>query len=229
MAYCESNPCSLPERHERHRLIDGPFVVGDICAVDASTSHPIHNTFAGPGGSGLSISAVGSARSSLTRLTNVHHELLPRRPALICPAQVRTRSNRPWICLMGTFGGDSIDELPAVLRHWLVPVHPTLSDKPQHLHTSPEWEVRTSQWICANPYQYPRQYGRICDRWQSAGTHYRVSHQAMLAFVRLCNKKRYEWSLLDDDVKEAWAEEYRVYFCLVDLSSFQLQLKFGAV
>jgi hypothetical protein len=121
------------------------------------------------------------------------------RPCLICetPSEIAC-DDIPRICLMRIFQPRELRTLPAMLRHYLVPVHTHTSTYDEHLHTSPEWVGKSQQWVVAAPFIPPR--GSLGQRlksppsskWPNGSNHY-IGASAMQEFMWLCQVKENSW------------------------------------
>ena len=122
------------------------------------------------------------------------------RPCLICDTSAVTGDELPRICLMRIFETSEIDTMPAMLRHYLVPVYISDSNSKHddHLHTSPEWPGKSQQWVVAAPFVPPE--GSLSKRlktpssskWPNGSNHY-IGGSAMQEFMRLCQDKVVTW------------------------------------
>ncbi|KAI0629527.1 hypothetical protein C8Q77DRAFT_1076018 [Trametes polyzona] len=130
-------------------------------------------------------------------------------------------SKRPYVCLMATFDGTPIEEMPRIMGFFCIPVtpHDFLSPDRIHLHSLPEWPV-SNGWIIAYAYTATRP---LVGRWRAPPTREdnkgRKGRKGMvfgaLAMKQLrhtCKKKHTAWKDMcsrDTVLASEYEREYR--------------------
>ncbi|KAF7985756.1 hypothetical protein HWV62_353 [Athelia sp. TMB] len=210
MSFCRVAPCQVSSYNQSHYLKSGPTETGDIVVAPVSVSQPMatfirknkktKGSARARAASQLEFDLVSqSCRSQVSKAISDSQKsngVLPRvrwvedrdggikhRPALVCSG---ISSNRK-ICLLATFEGTELAELPRLIRRFLVPVYPTKrEDNVIHIHTIPPWRgAGKPTWIIA----YPIEAGelRFNDRWTDRDgadpTHYTIDPNFIKKFV----------------------------------------------
>jgi hypothetical protein len=197
MALCTGNSCHITQPNDVAVLKDGPMEIGDIYMVCATVKHPLLNRL-----HNSSRRTVGTCLSTLMedslRMCRKNAARQAGRPCLICDTPAVTGDELPRICLMRIFQTGEIDAMPAMLRHYLIPVYISDSKHDYHLHTSPEWAGKSQQWVVAAPFVPPE--GSLSTRlktppsskWLNGSNHY-ITGSVMQEFMRLCQEKQETW------------------------------------
>ncbi|KAF7971202.1 hypothetical protein HWV62_21892 [Athelia sp. TMB] len=116
---------------------------------------------------------------------------------------------------MATFEGTDIVDLPRLIRHFLVPVFPTVSpDTKKHIHTSPQWRGQMKpQWILALPMKPGRLW--LKTRWRDdrgrGPTHYQVDPDPLVEFEHACLEREVSWRHLPELEKKSQMQEYMTW------------------
>ena len=106
----------------------------------------------------------------------------------------------PGVGLMATFGMADISKFPRGVRHHLVPIHTAgvQLGKREHLHTTPDWDGRSPQYIIAYAW-YPSER-QVTSHFKSPksvrmpnGTNYSVGDHALSNFLDLCASRTRIW------------------------------------
>lgn len=208
---CTNPLCRTRTQTHDPRSGSDPLKPGDIISVSVSISLPFQEAVSHD--FSLSNDARSYAMKSLRSLSKTAP--INPRPALIIGPLVERAVSSPaqmhpptMICCLTRFGGNEIDLMPRLLRHFIMPIYPTTHDIP-HLHTDPEWSTDPDheQWIIAFPVSLPREHG--C-RWWNSGTHCAVSSEALTAFKAFCITKKFEWDDMSPQERKEWVAEYHV-------------------
>jgi hypothetical protein len=106
----------------------------------------------------------------------------------------------PPVALLATFGRADISKFPRGVRHHLVPIYTkdTNLGKYEHLHTTPDWNGRSPQYVIA--YEYTPSEHKVLEHFRSPrsavmpnGTHYTVEPRALTDFRYLCASRTRAW------------------------------------
>jgi hypothetical protein len=115
----------------------------------------------------------------------------------------------PPVALLATFGLADITKFPRGVRHHLVPIHTTglKLGKHEHLHTTLDWDGRSTQYIITYEYNPPEHKvtGHLrsprSDRMPN-GSNYSVGPQALINFNSLCSRRTLAWQEQPDAEKK---------------------------
>ena len=204
---------------------DGIYKTGDIGMIFASVKQPLQYQ--------IDEAKLSRAASKVTaqRFRDACTEMESRadggklRPCLILapgpddtdpsiPADKRRPSP---VGLMATFGLSDISKFPRGVRHHLVPIHTTNAQlgKREHLHTTPDWDGRSPQYIIA--YEYFPTMHKVISHFRSPqsvrmpdGTNYSVESEAVSDFRQLCVKRTRAWQNQTEDNKKKDAKDLLV-------------------
>jgi len=199
MALCTGNTCSITQQNDTAVLREGHMEIGDIYMVCAAVKHPLLDRLRNS-----SRYTIGTCLSTLMedslRLCSKKAASQAGRPCLICDTPAVSASaddDLPRICLMRIFQPRELQTMPAMLRHYLVPVYIPNSMHHQHIHTSPEWVGKSQQWVVAAPFIPPsgslgKRLKSPSSQWPDGSNHY-IGASAMQEFMRLCQDKEETW------------------------------------
>jgi hypothetical protein len=198
MSLCPTDAC-IAEPRRWTFTGDGPIMRGEICGVRASVHDLINHIFAVsfPEGASPEMSRAMEKFQQNARFDTI-------RPCLVCEDQQASAPGAPpdtWeppVCIMATFGGDDISNLPSAFHHFIVPVSPNrLIKGVEHIHTNPEWD-HPSAYIFA--YVFRPGSTAMRGRWLTRSTlrrphgsnHY-VDVSTVNKFLWLCDRRWMAW------------------------------------
>jgi len=195
------------------------YTEGDIGMMFASVKQPYQYQI-----DEVELSRAGS-RYTAQRSRDACTELESRvdggklRPCLIM-GQVGHGNKPSPVSLLATFGKEDISKFPRGVRHHLIPIHTSnsksLLGQREHLHTTPDWDGRSPQYIIAFEY-LPREH-RVIEHFRSSktdrmpnGTNYTVDAQALADFRILCAERTFAWQSLPQAIKKQDAKVLLVH------------------
>ncbi|KAI0774863.1 hypothetical protein BD413DRAFT_537228 [Trametes elegans] len=194
------------------------YQAGDICSTYESTSTPVYEvlsaksprsrSFIGsfPWKSSQSGCWTSSKPSTSETFTEVGRDGAPRNPRpCVVLQRTRVKLDKPRtvsICLLATFEGTvAIEELPAVLKHFAIPIHPhsLASSGVTHIHVAPDWHKKDTWLIAIDFDSSARMKGRWEDRCPEsrlAGGSYQLPVDELARLNILCNQRRNSWNTM---------------------------------
>ncbi|KAI0629530.1 hypothetical protein C8Q77DRAFT_292081 [Trametes polyzona] len=215
-AVCEggkSDYLRFPESSRR-------YFTGEVFQIKDSVWTPIEHALASVASLlRLSDAARNRSEQSLQSLMDRDHATRKDpRPCIVMADIFNSRegSKRPYVCLMATFDGTPIDEMPRIMRFFCVPVTPHDLFSPDiHLHSLPEWPTANG-WIIAYPYWATRPLG---GRWRApnAGEARKGMAFGVLAMKELeqtCTAKHEAWKDMcrrNPVLANEYEREYRLH------------------
>ncbi|KAI0350623.1 hypothetical protein OH77DRAFT_1514285 [Trametes cingulata] len=147
-ATCECGPAHTSDPGLGRLFDPFCFEIGDVFAIEESISTPIQHILADSKISMLKGPEKHLSSASLRSLCTQEHATTKSPRPCILMAPVRSRVpialqevTGASVCLMGTLEGTPIEELPLVLRFFLLMVYPSLYDGIPHIHSLPEWSL----------------------------------------------------------------------------------------
>ena len=207
MVFCRSpNFCTAGGRENAPVFkTDETFIAGDIGNIFASVKQVYQYQI-----DEAELSRAAS-RHTAQQLRDACTEMESRadggklRPCLVLGNSVRPGvtsgiPKSPPVALFATFGNANIAKFPRGVRHHLVPIYTKGADlgKYEHLHTTPDWDGRSPQYIIA--YEYVPSEHKVVEHFRSSrsatmpcGTHYSVEPQALTDFRHLCASRTRAW------------------------------------
>lgn len=208
MPFCHPNTCSHARNDDAFRRPAGQALkVGDISTVLASVTQPFKEMLAGTGG--ISVLSARSAHAAES-LASAPWDL-KRRPCLIMTLD-KTGVQPPKLCLLASFNQGDIASLPAVVQRFLIPIITKPEEsKGRHLHTTPDWNGKSPQWIIAQP--YPARNRELTERFETRpsdrmpnGSQYCLDGPTMRRYAVWCRQIQAEWLDQIKPVKKADAK-----------------------
>jgi hypothetical protein len=204
---------------------DGVYRPGDIGMIFASVKQPLQYQI-----EEADLSRAAS-RYTAQQLRDAYTELESRadggklRPCLILgnskdhndPRIPVDKRRPPPVALLATFGMADVSKFPLGVQHHLVPVYTTGRNlgKREHLHTTPDWDGRSTQYIIA--YEYTPREHKVIGHFRSPrsdrmpyGTNYSVAPQALIAFNSLCSRRTMAWQRKSQIIKKMDAKRLMV-------------------
>lgn len=216
MPWCPRYPCvSVAGHTHTFDNIDR----GHVIAINASIHQPMAEIIGKSNivemrekyqRKGATLSSISKATQSSknTRTSTVQSQtqasgntVLKSRPAIVVSNPMDNKG-KARVCLMATFEGTPLNELPELLQQFCMPVYP---DKPPgvdenyHFHTSPEWRGGGHvQWVILWPFYPPyRIVGSSVDHWtdnRSPGrTHFSVDLKNLNYITGESQRKWQQW------------------------------------
>ncbi|EIW54188.1 uncharacterized protein TRAVEDRAFT_74413 [Trametes versicolor FP-101664 SS1] len=160
------NPDRYPDPKEATK-----YYRGEVFEIQESVFTPIEEIFAKD--SRLTGDALRRSRRSLRSIRTKEHATHKRRPGILMEYVVENAEigvSNVWICIMATFEGTPIEDLPWIFRHFCMQVYTKNAAVVEdvHFHSLPDWYVRkaTTQWIIMWPFKTTRGLGA---RWKETG------------------------------------------------------------
>ncbi|KDQ51760.1 hypothetical protein JAAARDRAFT_73416 [Jaapia argillacea MUCL 33604] len=190
------NPCAHPPRDSSPHFRALPLNVGDVCLTFGSIKLPI-------------VKLINGSRSTVTQITRRTQRDLEQdftrnklRPSIV--GETRPKSAgldwQPSVWYMATFGNDPLTSLPKLYQHFLMAVN--LPAKVDHIHTTPEWQCASQQWVLALCYQPPKHFP-LSERFTTKGnaegtssTEYRVDPDMMSLLEAFSESRSLQWHRL---------------------------------
>jgi hypothetical protein len=178
---------------------------GTIYSITASVELPfyylIRETSSGP-----------SRTSARLSFLDAHPEAGKIRPCLIWGSQ----DAEDLICLLATFGGEDIQNLPQLVQHFLIPVHPTTRPGSFQLRTTPQWRLSggKNQWIIAHPFPSPSHSDPTCHGDNANDPGYMVEALDLSRFRRECRRLNDEFHSYDEKTRAAMIDEFLVWILI---------------
>ncbi|KZP18573.1 hypothetical protein FIBSPDRAFT_589643 [Athelia psychrophila] len=197
--------CTVPPPHNSQRIVQvGPPARGELFMVCAAMKHPFLEHI---NNSGLTIRTYQS-----TALGSQHAQSPWRdgvKPCIVGAGA--TDKAGAQVYLIQRITPERMADLPALMRHYLIPIHAIHSDQPsdssaqqygtyhEHLHTSPSWAEGADHWVLGLACEV--EDGAMLRRCQRSPTnspvdraHYYVDCTIMQKFEDLCAAKDEEWN-----------------------------------
>lgn len=138
---------------------DSAYFAGEVFSIRESVFTPIENIFASPEVSSLAGSELLRSQESLLSLCTRRESTLKLRPGILTKDILNPLHNPRGavVCLMATFEGTPMEELPYVLRYFCCPVfaNGAADYTKAHFHCIPRWS-KPSTWIIAWPFETKR-------------------------------------------------------------------------
>ncbi|KAF7972846.1 hypothetical protein HWV62_16960 [Athelia sp. TMB] len=218
MAVCTDGQCAPPKLQDKLPIEQkGLPQPGEVFMACAAMKHPfleqMHN-------SGVTVRtyqptvAVGDTLSTKSVWRNGVKPCIIRLSA--------TDKQLEQIYLIQFFPMSKLPAVPAIVRHYLIPIHaidaplprPSNQDNTprEHLHTTPPWAEGSNQWVLGMPcYVQEGALGRRVRRSPTKdlpnGSHYYIDSKTMERFDYLCAAKDEEWSKKRQPEQDAGMQE----------------------
>ncbi|KZP19686.1 hypothetical protein FIBSPDRAFT_1045298 [Athelia psychrophila] len=213
MSLCTNSRCTAPPPHDSKPIVQtGPPARGELFMVCAAMKHPFLDHVKA---SGLTI------RTYLSTALGSQYTQSPWRdgtkPCIVGAGATDTAKTQ--IYLIRLFTPERMADLPALMRHYLIPIHAIHDDQSsdswvkqygtyhEHLHTSPSWAEGADHWVLGLACEaLDGAMGHRCQRSSTNspvdGSHYFLDETIMEKFAALCRAKDNEWSRTSREEKE---------------------------
>ncbi|KIM90191.1 hypothetical protein PILCRDRAFT_174973 [Piloderma croceum F 1598] len=125
------------------------------------------------------------------------------------PSIPEDKRKPPPVALLATFGMADIKGFPRGVQHHLVPIHATGIDlgEREHLHTTPDWDGRSPQYLIA--YEYNPKEHKVIRHFRSPksermpyGTNYNIGHETLVQLNTLCWRRTVAWQRKNEVLKK---------------------------
>lgn len=135
------------------------------------------------------------------------------RPCVVM--EVGEMGDPPTICLMATFGGDTVDNMPEVWRHFCVAVDPPIGHEGRRVGVSPTFPPQEGHsYIVALPIPSRRPLRYLFNAWtDNSGQKHPRHLNDLQQFAKTCEDILSAWQLLeenDPDFRERMLKDYQV-------------------
>ncbi len=195
------------------------YCAGEVFSIRESVFTPIEEMFTTRAVSSLTGDELQRSRVSLETLRTRNEDTLKARPGILLK-EFRTPCldrRGAIICLMATFEGTPMDDLPRVFPYFCCPVYPNdgVNSAHRHFHCLPQWD-KPSTWIIAwsfrsrrslgirwlTPENWEKMQGKgdqgkpedvAADRAERTGMAF--GPQATMELSDYCSKLRHSWML----------------------------------
>ncbi|KZP04864.1 hypothetical protein FIBSPDRAFT_1054415 [Athelia psychrophila] len=207
MSLCTHSRCTAPPPRDSQRIVqDGPPAPGELFLVCAAMKHPFLERIKN---SGITIRTYLSQATALGSHCTENPWSDGVKPCIV--GEGATDEVGAHIYLIRLFTPKTMANLPAIMRHYLIPIHAIHDDQSsdswvkqygtyhEHLHTSPSWAEGADHWVLGLACEAPDgAMGRRCLRSSTNspadGSHYFIDPRTMQKFEDLCTAKDEEWS-----------------------------------